>query len=207
METIVQVTGKTPNWETLLIYERIERLVRQAPCMYTLFRVLLPLCRDLQIDTLYSFHIAALSPTELDEHIAIYSEALRVNAPSLPRYWSPWNVDESEMWGKTTPAIVHALINHYGCVMLLYSLKAPTDMEARTKVIGAARTLAEFGIAIRGKNGLKRVHAVLLLVVNASAIDRFPSADFRALLSFRTAAPHQRRSCFCIVHRDPRSES
>lgn len=119
-----------------------------------------------------SAHVAALSPTDLDEQMSIYSQALSTHAPSRPQYWSAWNVDESETWGTTTPAIIHWIINHYGCVMLLYSLKAPTDMEARTRVIGAARTLAEFGATIRGKFGLKHVHASLLLMVSTPIICR-----------------------------------
>lgn len=93
-----------------------------------------------------------------------------MNPPSLPRYWDYWNVDESETWAKTTPQIIHGQINHYGCVMLLYSLKAPTDMEARMRVIDAAMTLAEFGTMIRGKSGLKHVHGSLLLMVNTPTI-------------------------------------
>lgn len=77
-----------------------------------------------------------------------------------------WGLDELEMMGKITPHIIFHHINHHGCVMLLYTLTARTDMEARAKVIGAARTLAEFAPKIRGKRGLKRVHASLVLMVS-----------------------------------------
>lgn len=68
--------------------------------------------------------------------------------------------------GKLSPMVVYGYIHHHGCVMLLYGLKANTDMRARAKVIGAARTLAELGLLIKGKKGLKRMHASLLLMVN-----------------------------------------
>lgn len=68
--------------------------------------------------------------------------------------------------GKANPVNIFAHINHHGCVMLLYTLKAKTDMKARTRVIEAATKLAELGALIRGETGLKRVHASLLLMVN-----------------------------------------
>lgn len=55
-------------------------------------------------------------------------------------------------------------------------------MEARLKVVGAARRLAEFGAMVRGKSGLKHVHGSLLLMVNTTLIDDFPSTDIASLL-------------------------
>lgn len=106
-----------------------------------------------------------------------------MNLPSLPRFRNVWNIDESEMWAKTTPPIIHGEINYHGCIMLLYSLKAPTDLESRMKVIAAARKLAEFGAIIRGKSGLKHVHASLLLMVSNPAIDMSLCADLVSLLT------------------------
>lgn len=56
---------------------------------------------------------------------------------------------------------------HHGCMMLLYSLKAKSDLMAREKVIQAATALAQFGVLVRGKRGLKPVHASLMLMVSA----------------------------------------
>lgn len=123
-----------------------------------------------------------LSPTDLEEQIEVYSKALETNAPSLQRYWDAWNVDNSEIWVKLPPSTIHGQANHYGCVMLLHSLKAPTDIEARLKVVGAARRLAEFGTMVRGKSGLKHVHGSLLLMVNTSIIYNFSSTDMISLL-------------------------
>lgn len=123
-------------------------------------------------DTSTFIHIAALSAADLEEQFTIYSRTLSAQSSSLLRFGKAWYVDESEKWAKTTPPVIHGFINHCGSVMLLYSLKAPTEMQARTKVIEAARMLAEFGAMIRGKNGLKHVHASLLLMVNISVINK-----------------------------------
>lgn len=78
----------------------------------------------------------------------------------------PFGLDEFETWGKTTPFSLIVLLNYHGCVMLLHSLEAKTDMEARARVIGAARALAELGTTIRGKMGMKPVHGSLLFMVS-----------------------------------------
>lgn len=52
--------------------------------------------------------------------------------------------------------------------MLLYSLTAKTDLRARKKVVEAAKALARLGPLLKGKKGLKLIHASLLLMVNIS---------------------------------------
>lgn len=111
------------------------------------------------------FYVSVLSPTELIAQMSLYAQAIDTNTASLAPHMDPWGLDESETMGKITPHVIFHHINHHGCVMLLHSLTARTNMEARARVIGAARTLAEFVPRIRGKRGLKRVHGSLLLMV------------------------------------------
>lgn len=99
---------------------------------------------------------------------SIYAQALEKLSGYLPSQFDPWGVDPAATFGQVNPVGIYRHIHHQACVMLLYSLTAKTDYRAREKVVGAAKALAEFAPLIRGKRGLKPLHASLFLMVNPS---------------------------------------
>lgn len=114
----------------------------------------------------FNHHIAVLPAAELAARFQIYSEALNRQRTSLPPWLDRWGVHPAETVSQLSPVVISRHMNHHGCVMLLYSLKAKNDMKAREKLVESARALAELGRIVRGKRGLKRMHASLLLMVS-----------------------------------------
>lgn len=167
METLLQERPMHMSLKVVIVYERIEQLARRTECRSASRRTDAIIPHELTLSFSFSSsHRLVLFPAELDVQFSIYSQTLDVIGASVPPLLDTWGLDESETLGKLNHVIIYGHIHHHGCVMLLYSLKAKTDMRARAKVIGAARTLAELGLFMRGKKGLKRLHASLLLMVS-----------------------------------------
>lgn len=133
---------------------------------------------------------------------SIYAQALDIHAGSLPPQSDTWGIQEGETLGRLNPVVIYRHMNYHGCVMLLYSLKAKTDVRARKKVAGAARTLAKLGPSLKGKRGLKLIHASLLLMVNSTCPRTLLIVKDTIIDVILNPATYvQRRSCFRIVYR------
>lgn len=104
---------------------------------------------------------------------SIYAQALDILTSSLPPRLDTWGIELGETLGKLNPVVIYRHMNYRACVMLLYSLRAKTDAGAQKKVIGAARALAELGPLMKGKRGLRPIHASPLLMVNSSRLYLF----------------------------------
>lgn len=129
---------------------------------------------------------SGLSPPELAALVSIYARALDTMSGSLPVPLDPWGVEQAGTLGALSPIMIYRHVSHHGCAMLLYSLTAKTDLNARKKAVGAAKALAELGTSIRGKRGLKPIHASLLLMVNPSCSPMSVIVKDMSLMSLST---------------------